>query len=74
MARFKVLLQRDEDGFWVVTVPALPGCVSQGVTRQEALANIREAIGLHLAGAAADDATRGEEPGVEEVEVVVDVA
>lgn len=39
-----VLLHRDEDGWWVVTCPSLPGCVSQGQTRDEALANIREAI------------------------------
>ena len=42
--RVHVVLEQDEDGFWVAEVPAMPGCVSQGNTRQEALANIREAI------------------------------
>lgn len=42
----QVMLYTGEDGFWVVECPSLPGCVSQGETRQEAIANIREAIGL----------------------------
>ena len=37
-------ITRDEDGVWVVECPAIPGCVSQGATREEALANVREAI------------------------------
>ena len=45
---FAVTLEQDEDGVWVAECPALPGCVSQGQTRQEALANIREAIALCL--------------------------
>ena len=44
----KVLLSQDEDGYFVVEVPSLPGCVSQGETREEALANIKEAIDLHI--------------------------
>ena len=40
--------QPDEDGVFVVEVPALPGCVSQGATRSEALRNIREAIEAYL--------------------------
>lgn len=36
-----------EDGYVVAEVPSLPGCVSQGKTREEALANVREAISLH---------------------------
>ena len=43
---FKVTLDRDEDGMWVVECPAIPGCVSQGKTREEAIDNIREAIQL----------------------------
>jgi predicted RNase H-like HicB family nuclease len=43
-----VLLYRDEDGYFIVEVPSLAGCVSQGETREEALANIQEAIALHL--------------------------
>ena len=41
----QVILFRDvEDGGWVAEVPSLPGCVSQGETKQEALANVRDAI------------------------------
>lgn len=43
----RVLLYPGEDGYTVAEVPSLPGCVSQGITRDEALANIREAISLH---------------------------
>lgn len=42
-----VLLYPGEDGYVVAEVPRLPGCVSQGKTRDEALANAREAISLH---------------------------
>ena len=41
-----VTVDRDEDGVWIVECPAIPGCVSQGQTRAEAIANIREAIAL----------------------------
>jgi predicted RNase H-like HicB family nuclease len=43
----RVLLYPGEDGYLVAEVPSLPGCVSQGKTRDEALANVREAISLH---------------------------
>lgn len=43
----RVLLYAGEDGFVVAEVPSLPGCVSQGKTRDEALANVREAISLY---------------------------
>jgi predicted RNase H-like HicB family nuclease len=43
-----VLLYCDEDGYFIVEVPSLAGCVSQGETREEALANIQEAIALHI--------------------------
>ncbi len=46
--KFFVTVDRDEDGVWVAECPAIPGCVSQGDTREEALANIREAITLCL--------------------------
>jgi predicted RNase H-like HicB family nuclease len=46
--KFRVLIEPDEDGVFVAIVPSLPGCVSQGGTRAEALANVREAIGLYL--------------------------
>jgi predicted RNase H-like HicB family nuclease len=47
--KYRVLLEQDEDGMYVAQVPALPGCISQGGTRQEALANIREAMEGYLA-------------------------
>ena len=43
----RVLLYPGEDGYVVAEVPSLPGCVSQGKSRDEALANVREAISLH---------------------------
>jgi predicted RNase H-like HicB family nuclease len=46
--KFNVTLDRDEDGVWVVECPTIPGCVSQGKTREEALENIAEAIALCL--------------------------
>lgn len=42
--RYRVLIEQDEDGVYVAEVPALPGCISQGQTRSEALDNIKEAI------------------------------
>ncbi len=42
--KFVITLERDEDGVWVAECPSIPGCVSQGKTREEALSNIREAI------------------------------
>jgi len=46
--KFAVTLERDEDGVWVAECPAIPGCISQGKTKDEALANVREAIRLCL--------------------------
>jgi predicted RNase H-like HicB family nuclease len=46
--RYTVVLEEEADGGYVVSVPALPGCVSEGDTRAEALANIREAITLYI--------------------------
>lgn len=42
--KFLVTIEKDEAGYYVVECPALPGCVTQGKSRDEALANIREAI------------------------------
>jgi predicted RNase H-like HicB family nuclease len=44
----KVLMYPVEDGYFVVEVPSLPGCISQGKTREEALANIEEAVTLYI--------------------------
>jgi predicted RNase H-like HicB family nuclease len=46
--KFVITMERDEDGVWVTECPSIPGCVSQGETRDEALANIREAIAACL--------------------------
>ncbi|MBF0136082.1 MAG: type II toxin-antitoxin system HicB family antitoxin [Magnetococcales bacterium] len=43
-----VVLEPSEEGGYTVTVPALPGCISEGNSREEALENIREAIDLYL--------------------------
>jgi predicted RNase H-like HicB family nuclease len=44
--KLSVTLDRDEDGIWVAECPAIPGCVSQGKTKTEALKNIKEAVAL----------------------------
>ena len=55
MRYYTVVLEPEpEEGGYSVSVPALPGCFSQGDTLDEALANVREAIGLHLQGMQAD--------------------
>lgn len=46
--RYTVVLERESDGGYVASVPALPGCVSQGDDRLQALDNIREAIELYV--------------------------
>jgi predicted RNase H-like HicB family nuclease len=45
---FDVTLHRDEDGIWVVECPSIPGCVSQGNTKEEALENVKDAVKLCL--------------------------
>ena len=44
----QVLIYPGEDGYWVVQVPSLPGCISQGKTKAEALENVKEAIALWI--------------------------
>jgi predicted RNase H-like HicB family nuclease len=46
--KFSVRINRDEDGVWIVECPAIPGCVSQGKTREEAFENIEDAVPLCL--------------------------
>ncbi len=69
--RYRVLIEQDEDGVYVAEVPALPGCVSQGRTRSEAISNIKEAIAAYLESLQA----RGEPvpPSVSEEVVEVDL-
>ncbi len=45
---FRVIIEKDEDGVYIATVPELPGCVSDGKTRREALTNVKEAISGYL--------------------------
>lgn len=45
----QVVIYPGEDGLWVAECPSLPGCVSQGQTREEAIANVREAIEAYVA-------------------------
>jgi predicted RNase H-like HicB family nuclease len=42
--KLTITIDRDEDGVWIVECPAIPGCVSQGATREEAMDNIKDAI------------------------------
>ena len=53
--KYRVLIEQDEDGVFVAEVPSLPGCVSQGVTREEATENIKEAIALYVESLEAHD-------------------
>ena len=46
--KFRVLVEPDEDGVFVAECPTLPGCISQGLTRAEALMNIKDAIAGYL--------------------------
>lgn len=46
--KYRVLIEQDEDGVFVATVPTLPGCVADGPTREEALRSVREAIALYI--------------------------
>ena len=46
--KFRVIIDQDEDGVFVAEVPSLPGCVTQGGTRQEAVSNAQEAIAAYL--------------------------
>jgi predicted RNase H-like HicB family nuclease len=64
----RVLLEPSDEGGYTVTAPALPGCISQGDTREEALNNIREAILLYLEPAEDDSALH---PGAEQIEIAV---
>ena len=67
--RYTVILQKEPDGGYVATVPVLPGCVSEGNTREETLKNIEEAIEVYL-----DDVrAAGEKIPVEDQRAFVEV-
>ena len=52
--KLKIVLEPSDDGGFTVIVPSLPGCISEGSTRQEALDNIKEAVLLYLEPVADD--------------------
>jgi predicted RNase H-like HicB family nuclease len=66
--QLKVVLEPSEEGGFTVLVPALPGCISEGDTREEALANIREAITLYLEPVE-DDLARSPDSEIAEVAI-----
>jgi predicted RNase H-like HicB family nuclease len=51
----QVIIYPGEDGFWVAECPSLPGCISQGKTKEDALKNIKEAIDLYIESLAEDN-------------------
>ena len=51
----QVVIYPGEDGYWVAECPSLPGCLSQGKTREEAISNIREAINGYVAALEQDN-------------------
>jgi len=46
--RFKVILEKSDEGGYTIFVPSLPGCISEGETVEQSMANIQEAIELYL--------------------------
>lgn len=46
--KYRVLIEQDEDGVFIVEMPALPGCISEGHTKAEAIENIKEAMIVYL--------------------------
>ena len=69
--KFAITFEQDEDGYIVVSCPALPGCHSQGETREEAIANIKEAIRVYIASMRKHGEPIPSIIEVEEVEVAV---
>ena len=66
--KLRVVLEPSDDGGYTVLVPALPGCVSEGDTREEALRNIQEAIQVYLEPV--DDDSQAK-PNAEVIEIAV---
>ena len=66
--KFKIVFEKCEEGGYTVYVPSLPGCISEGDTKEEALMNIREAIELYLEPIE-DDTVGFENPIYDEVEL-----
>ena len=70
--RFRVILEPNELGGYTVTVPLLPGCISEGDTKEEAMANIKEAIELYMESLQADGEPIPSEEAAEET--IIEVA
>ncbi len=51
----QVIIYPGEDGYWVAECPSLPGCISQGATKEEAIANVKEAIRGYIAALEEDN-------------------
>ena len=66
--KIKIILEPSEEGGYTAIVPSLPGCISEGETKEEALKNIREAIELYLEPVEDDQAFA---PNAETVELAV---
>ena len=75
MVHYKVVLERneDEEGYYTVSVPALPGCVTQGRTKEEALERVQEAIQGYLESLQKDGEPIPEDAEVELADVTVGV-
>ncbi|MEW6242269.1 MAG: type II toxin-antitoxin system HicB family antitoxin [Chloroflexota bacterium] len=66
--RFKIVLEKSDEGGYTVYVPSLPGCISEGETKEESLKNIQEAIELYLEPVE-DDWILDEKALVQEIEL-----
>ena len=73
MMNFKVVIQQDEDNWYIATIPSLPGCISQGKTEEEALENIREAIELHISCLAEDGVPLRRDENIKEILLAVSI-
>ena len=66
--RYRVVIEQDEDGVFVAECPSLPGCISQGSTRAEAVANVRDAIAGYL-----ESLRQHDEPIPPSIEEIVEI-
>ena len=71
MRKFRVILEPNEVGGYTAIVPLLPGCISEGDTKEETLANIKEAIELYIESLRADGESVPTEETIEEAVVEV---
>jgi predicted RNase H-like HicB family nuclease len=66
--KLQIILERSDEGGYTVYVPSLPGCISEGETKKEALKNIQEAIELYLEPIEDDQSFS---PNIEKIEIAV---